>query len=102
MKEKEVEEKWANAMALLVTCGGWAWFKGLDRAYCFSKYIANMKRYESMLSCLPTALAVKCALLWCMKSLSHIGMTREEANEYLSTMSYDIVKMVKDYEREEN
>ena len=59
----------------------------------FKDYIAEMDRYEGLIMELPKELAVKCALLWCIKSLYHIPQTREQVNGYMDIICRGILKL---------
>ena len=94
MLEKGQEDAWTDAMHLLITSPWWTWYK--SSAYAgsnFKDYIKAMERYEGLIVVLPKELAVKCALLWCIKSLYHIPETREQANGYMDVICRGIVNL---------
>lgn len=94
MLEKGQEDAWTNAMHLLITSPCWTWYRpGMYVESRFKDYIAEMERYECLIVELPKELAVKCALLWCIKSLYHIPQTREQANEYMDIICRCILKL---------
>ena len=94
MLEKGQEDAWTDAMHLLLTSPWWTWYRpGMYVESRFRDYIKEMERYEGLIVQLPKELAVKCALLWCIKSLYHIPQTRDQANGYMDIICRGIINL---------